>query len=284
MATSRPSLANKTRSKEQLKRNRLQWSGSLRATCNNFHTVDNSNVLIGVTTDGRAVYGPPVQPHLNRDYGSAWVSRLRLTMSYEITDNLKFYGQLVAFKYFNLNMASQSQDVLDMTETRYPSDLTLRVERAYFDWWITSWLILNVGRSSSPEGPPAELKENTERNTAWGVQMVEAATDGISLTFNMSSLLEGTSLRLSYMPFASFVDARTNYDDSLFSNGGFKDMQAYAAMYEMKIPGLGNNVFQLGATVVPQFRPEITPFLFSIHGPLRPIKPFIPIRQTFLRT
>ena len=33
-------------------------------------------------------------------------------------------------------------------------------------------------------------------------------------------------------------------------------MQAYAAMYEMKIPGLGNNIFQLGTTVVPQFRPR----------------------------
>ena len=249
-------LGEQDKIKEQLKRNRLQWSGSLRATCNNFHTVDNSNTLIGVTTLGRPVYGPPVQPHLARDYGSAWVSRLRLTMSYDITDNLKFYGQLVAFKYFNLNVATQSQDVLDMVETRYPSDLTLRVERAYFDWWITSWLTLNIGRSSSPEGPPAELKENTERNTAWGVQMVEAATDGVSLTFNMSSLLEGTSLRLSYMPFATFVDARTNYDNGLFSNGGFKDMQAYAAMYEMKIPGLGDNVFQLGSTVVPQFRPR----------------------------
>jgi hypothetical protein len=256
-------LGEQDRIKEQLKRNRLQWSGSLRVTGNNFHTVDNSiiyNQLMGIDLDAKGPkFAPPASQHLVRDYGSAWVSRLRLTMSYDITEKLRFYGQIVGYKYYNATKVNPY--LLDQVGTRYPLDSSIRVERAYFDWFINDWITFSAGRMSSPEGPPAELKENTERNATWGVQMVEAAMDSIMLTLNLSKLIDSTYLRLSYMPFSTFADARK--DNDLFSNEGFKDMHSYAALYEMKIPYIGSNVFQLGFSITPQFRPRNNGIFFN---------------------
>jgi hypothetical protein len=246
-------LGEQDKIKTKMKENRLQWSGSLRLTNNNYHFKDKYYHLTGVTALGGLYFDDKNPIRTDRSYGSAWVSRLRLTMAYEMTEKLRFYGQIVGYKYFNLTKSNAY--LLDMVQTRYPLDSGLRVERAYFDWFITNWLVFSAGRIASPEGPPAELKENAERNATWGVQVVEAAMDAVMATFNLSSLIDSTYLRLSYLPYGNFGDAHNN-DNGIFSNDGFKDMHVFVLLYEMKIPGLGSNVFQLGCSYVPVFGPR----------------------------
>ncbi len=160
--------------------------------------------------------------------------RLRLTMEYEIVEGLRFYGQIITYKY--LNLSKTNPYLLDMEITRYPLDAGLRIERAFFEWRPVSWFGISAGRVSSPEGPPAELKENTIRNATWGVQMVEADMEGIGFGTGWS---DTDLFRFAYLPFANFADARINLDNNLFSNDGYKEFHAFAGVLEMKLPFLG---------------------------------------------
>ncbi len=257
---------------KRVKKDKLRWSASYRAVVNNFHLVDKSydtipdHLELVVDDFGQPVIDPStgqvmatpvytqVPRNLDKWYGSQWLNRLRLTMTWDVTDSLRFYGQIGVFKYFN--ELQNEPTTLDMHTNRYPRDPTLRIERAYFDWFIWDWLVLTIGRVSSPEGPPAELKENTVRNATWGVQMVEAEMEAVMLTFHLSGLLENTYFRMYYIPFLDHMDFSLADDRFLFMDSGIKPMHAYGALFEMKIPKVGDNLLQIGYVCVPQFRPR----------------------------
>ncbi len=275
---------------EGAREDRLRWSGSYRLVVNNFHLVDKtvdqqlSRLDLVVDDFGQPVTDPAtgdplVQPvfvdrprDLDRWYGSQWVNRLRLTMTWDVTENLRFYGQIGVFKYFNELQSHPT--TLDMHTNRYPRDPTLRIERAYFDWFITDWLVLTAGRVASPEGPPAELKENTVRNATWGVQMVEAELEAVLVTLHLSKLLDGTYLRLFYVPFASHTDFTLSDDRSLFQDAGIDPMHAWGAVFELKLPKVGDNLVQVGFVNVPRFRPRDIPIeVDGVEEPIEPAKP-----------
>ena len=277
---------------DKINQDRLNWSGAYRMVVNNFHLVDKSidplNIqYLDVVLDdfGQPVFDPvtgslltvpvPYQKDIDAWYGGAWVHRVRLTVSYDITENLRFYGQLGIFKY--LNEFKDSPTDLDMHANRYPRDQALRFERAYIDWFITDWLVLTAGRVASPEGPPAELKENTIRNATWGVQMVEADMETIMLTIHLSRFMERTYLRLFYIPFGVHEDFSLNDDTLLFKEAGIKPMHAWGAMLEMKLPYLGDNLWQFGYVHVNKFRPR--PQKIRIPGLEEPITPAEPTGQ-----
>jgi hypothetical protein len=278
---------------EQAKQDRLHWTGSYRVTINNFHlvddTIDNSLSHLELVVDDfgqpitdPATGGPMVRQiyeqrprDLDAWYGSQWVNRLRLTMTWDVSENLRFYGQIGVFKYFN-ELKNHPTD-LDMHTNRYPRDPNLRIERAYFDWFITDWLVLTAGRVASPEGPPAELKENTIRNATWGVQMVEAEMDAIMLTLHLNQILDGSYLRLFYLPFGSHTDFALTDDRTLFMDGGIAPMHGFGGLLELKIPKIGDNLVQFGFVGVPVFRPRDIPF--QVAGLDEPISPSDPTSQ-----
>jgi hypothetical protein len=261
-------IGEQDRIKEKLKKDRMEWSGSLRVTCNNFHLIDKSLLFapIGVLDANGNLVGFKAANDTNKSYGSAWTMRLRLTMEYEITETLRFYGQMIGYKYLNLNKTNPY--LLDMEITRYPLDAGLRLERAFFEWRPVKWFGISAGRVASPEGPPAELKENTIRNATWGVQMVEADMEGIGFGFMWN---ETDIFRFAYLPYANFADARINNDNNLFSNDGYKEFHAFAALLEMKIPYIGDNVFQLGSVLVPNF--GFRDNAIFVYGPNEPYYP-----------
>lgn len=278
---------------QRTERDRLQWSASYRVVVNNFHLVDDtadtvtSHLELVLDDYGQPLTDPatgdpllrPVTRQRPRNidawYGSQWLNRLRLTMTWNATENLRFYGQIGVFKYFN--ELKSHPTTLDMHSNRYPRDPTLRIERAYFDWFVTDWLVLTAGRVASPEGPPAELKENTVRNATWGVQMVEAELEAVLVTLHLSRYLPGTYLRLFYVPFANHTDFTLNDDRSLFRDGGIDPMHAWGAVFELRIPELGDNLVQLGFVNVPQFRPRDIPI--EVPGLDEPIEPDEPSGQ-----
>lgn len=277
---------------DKINQDKLHWSGAYRIAMNNFHLIDTSvdslNIeYLNVVLDdfGQPVYDPvtgsyltePVPHKRNIDawYAGTWVHRVRLTISYDITENLRFYGQLGVFKY--LNEFKDIATELDMHSARYPRDQSLRFERAYLDWFITDWLVFTAGRVASPEGPPAELKENTVRNATWGVQMVEAEIEALLLTIHLSRFIERSYLRLFYIPFGVHGDFSLNDDTLLFKEEGILPMHAWGAMLEMKFPNLGDNLWQLGWVHVLKFRPR--PQEIRVEGVEGRIKPSAPTGQ-----
>lgn len=250
----------------KLQKDKLNWSGDLRITANNFHLTDKTRVK-GIDTIDYIVLGSngettPVYSNARRNvsewYPYNWTNRMRLEASYDVGENLRFYTRLVLFKHFNDFRPEPT--TLDMHQSRYPKDSGLRIERAYFDWFITDWLVFTAGRASAPEGPPAELKENTERSATWGVQMVEAEMEIAMLTFHMSRILEGTYLRVFYIPFTPHVNPSLSDDLTLFTDGGFPPMNAFGYLLEFSLPGLGDNLWQFGGVLVPKFGARNLPF------------------------
>lgn len=267
---------------EKVQANRLNWSGSLRATMNNFHLTDHSQDMVFTHLElildnlGQPLIDPAtglpllqsVAEQQDRElddwYPNSWVTRLRLTMSYDINAKLRFFGTIMVFKYMNEVMQRGSD--IDLYSSRYPRDTTLRVERAYFDWFITDNLVLSAGRIASPEGPPLELKENTERSATWGAQMVEAEMDAILLTYHISSSIEKTYLRLFYSPFTIHQDPVLSDDRYLFLDGGYQPMHAIGGLVETTLPGLGDNMFQLGFELIPAFTRRKLSMFFAQTG------------------
>jgi len=264
---------------EQIKKNKLQWTGGFRVTANSFHLIDNSLVStpdhleLVVDDFGQPIYDPqtgsvrvvPIyreeKRHLDKWYGNNWVERLFLKMSFDITDRLRFFGRLAVLKYMN-ELKPQSVS-LDMHSTRYPRDPTLRIERAYIDWVITDWLVFSAGRIASAEGPPAELKEDTARSATWGVQMVEAEMETIMFTIHFDTFISGLdnfNLRLFYMPYTQHTDFQLSDNLRLFMHEpGFDEMHVFGGMFEITIPGLTDNLIQLGAAYIPAFTPRKVP-------------------------
>jgi len=267
---------------DQVKEDRLKWSGGFRVTVSNFHlqdaTIDTKLTHLELLLDelGQPIYDPatnsplvrPITRQVPRDtdrwFGHNWVNRLHLTMGYDITENLRFYGRLVVFKY--MNEISDQVELLDMHSTRYPRDPVLRLERAHFDWFVTDWLVFSAGRIAAPEGPPAELRENTVRSATWGVQMVEASMEAILVTFHLTEFLESSYIRLFYSPWATHTDPISSNDISLFDNLGLDAMHVLGGLIELKLPHLGENLLQLGVASIPSFRPRNVAFYVADIG------------------
>ena len=225
---------------EESHRDRLHWFGDYRLVVNNFYTFERDQGI------QKGTFFPDL-----------WSHRLRLAMTWEILDKVRFYGRLVFLK--NFGELIEEPLFFDSQTTRWSRDTSLRIERAYIDWFITDWLVFTAGRVAAPEGPPAELKENTVRSATWGVQMVEAEFEVVMLTTYLSAFLPESYLRLFYMPFSSVTDIDVFDEDTIFKDIGIGVMHVLGAQLELKIPGIGQNLVQVGGIFVPEFKPRFLP-------------------------
>ena len=220
------------------KQSRLNWSGEYRIIVNNVQHTD---------------------PETDEGQWSAnmWSHRLRLSTDYEISRDLRFYGRLVVFK--NFGETNGAPPAMDARSTRYPRDTTVRLERAFLDWFPVEWLALTAGRVATPEGPPAELKENTRRSGTWGVQMVEGEFESLLATLHLGRLLDNSHLRLFYSPFFSHAPLNPMDDSSVYQDSGIDQTHIWGLLLELSLPGLGDNLWQIGFVHVPWFRPMPVP-------------------------
>jgi len=238
-------VGSQDRAIAELNRDRLHWFGDYRLIVNNFHVYDREQ------GSGSSEL-----------FTDLWTHRLRLGMSWEIMDKVRFYGRLVFMK--NFGELIEKPIFFDSQTTRFPRDTSLRIERAYIDWFITDWFVFTAGRVAAPEGPPAELKENTERSATWGVQMVEAEFEVVMLTTYLTALLPDTYLRLFYMPFSSVTNIDPFDDDSLFRDIGISPMHAFGSLLELKIPAIGPNLVQVGVVYNPEFKTRFLPLFDTL--------------------
>ncbi len=131
-----------------------------------------------------------------------WSLRLRLRMSAQINDNMKFMGRLSTYKLYggaDVPVFNGFPNTVynDFASTRVPSSDVLHVERALFLYKFPSThLTMAVGRMNTSDGPPLEIREETERQGTPQAIMVNAEVDGFHLEYDLGAIgfPEGTSI------------------------------------------------------------------------------------------
>ena len=287
-------LGEQDKLKERSLLDRLNWSGSYRFDANFYHLKDNTydsypthlEIVMGprgpqMDANGRPVTRPVPAGNRNRNswLAPSWTHRLKLAMTYDFGENLRFYSQLGVYKYFNETL--NTIGLIDHGSNAYPRDNAFRLERVYFDWFVSDWLALSVGRIASPDGPPTELRENQDRRSGWGVQMVNATIDTIMATIYLG---DKVYLRTFYSPFGTHMDFAVNNDVSLFDDQGLDILHSWGALFEAGIPKMGDSIFQLGFMHIPKFSPRDIDILPP--GQTVPVSPSEPTGQnlgTFLQ-
>lgn len=279
-------LGAQDRLKEQKAMDRLNWSGSYRFNFNYFHLRQHdsqtrvTHLVLELNNDGSPAMGedgaPSVVPQettetIDREdwLAPSWTHRLKLAMTYDFGESLRFYSQLGVYKYFNEELNTIGS--IDHGANAYPRDNSFRLERVYFDWFVAKRLSFSVGRIASPDGPPTELKENADRRSGWGVQMVNATIDTVMATISMA---DNTYLRVFYSPFGMHSNYSVISDISLIDDQGVDLLHSWGALFEVGIPKMGDSIFQLGFLQVPQFSPRDVRIMFpGAEAPTAPSAP-----------
>ena len=95
-------------------------------------------------------------------------NRLRLNMKVDATENLEFVGRLAMYKAWGMQSTptglADGYPIFDGNTTRTPNDSALYVDRAYINWTEIAGLPiwLSVGRRPTTDGPPAQLRMNSD--------------------------------------------------------------------------------------------------------------------------
>lgn len=141
-------------------------------------------------TDAGVTSGYNMAPKNNYKNDILYTNRFRLGMKAKVTDNMEFKGRLAMYKAWGMQSNPTSNGPymfnsfteMDGATTRQPSDSVLRVDRAYVNWTAIADLPiwLSVGRRPTTDGPPAHLRQNTER-MATPTNFMDYAFDGATI-------------------------------------------------------------------------------------------------------
>jgi len=134
---------------------------------------------------------------------NVWSNRLRLNMSSDITDDMKFTGRLTMYKNWADSAEAYLYSGMDPMQGRRPSDSGIFVERAYMDWTVLKGdvpLTLTIGRQPSSDGPSHQFKDNTVRKATYSALSFDGAADGIVATANLQKItgVDNMALRVGY--------------------------------------------------------------------------------------
>jgi hypothetical protein len=132
-----------------------------------------------------------------------YTSRLRLSMSADVADNVDFMGRLAMYKVWGDSTGVQvfngqpNTVNIDGTTSTVPNSDILRVERAFFDWKNVFGLpmYISIGRRPSTGGAPMNLRQDELRGGTPLGSLVDFQFDGITIGYH---LFEQSTIRLCY--------------------------------------------------------------------------------------
>lgn len=222
---------------------RLQWSGDYRTSMASYF-------YRGASPDSNPYSAPTMVSLNNREQ---WLHRVRLSIKAQPNKNFRFRGRVTAFKRFGTNVSTPSPQ--DFSQSRVPSDSTLRMDRFWVDWFVTPQVALSIGRISYSDGSPAELRENLEQPDAtWGTTMVDGEYETVDVTVRAS---RNVLFRGFYAAWA-FPRNDDLFSSSLFLNSGTQNLRIVGGNVDVTL-GEGKLFSQLGFYAVPKFRPFSIP-------------------------
>ncbi len=204
---------------------------------------------------------PVVVPVPGQDWSNpnSWSVRLRLKMNAQITPNLRFMGRLSMYEMYGgaavpVFNGFPGTVYTDMNSVKVPSNDVLHVERALLRYdFPNAPFTIAFGRMNSSDGPPFEIKDETERQGTPMALMVNAQVDGVHADWHMDSigLPEGTSFGICAgigyeSGFGGGGNVKTNYTMTPFGMGminGMQDTNVYGFIYDMPL------LFQAGNSI-----------------------------------
>lgn len=177
--------------------NRITWGGDLRVRLDNQQwKINPYQQFMGMTT-------PPAQmPAQDWSNAMQWGLRLRLKLNAEINENLKFMGRLSMQKLYGgadvpIFNGFPSTVHNSFNSVRVATSDVLHVERALLRYDFPNLpFTFAIGRMNTSDGPPLEIREDTERQATPLAIMVNAEVDGMHLDYHLDSLglPEGTQI------------------------------------------------------------------------------------------
>jgi len=125
------------------------------------------------------------------DNDTLWTNRFRLNMRVGVTENVDFKGRLAMYKTWGNQSAFTDNSgkmfpLFDGNVTRSPTgDSALYVDRAYVNWnniaGLPMWF--SIGRRPTTDGPPAEIRMNSDERLATPMAFMDWPFDGISVGY-----------------------------------------------------------------------------------------------------
>ena len=231
---------------------RLGWSADYRITLSSFH-------YEGESPDGaRNPDGTPKQVELSNQ--EQWTHRARLSLQADPAGNIRFRARLTVFKRFG---DSAFVPVLESSAGRVPRDATARFDRFWIDWFLSSRWSLSLGRISTTDGSPSELRENLDRPASTlSLGLIDREYDAVAATYQVGNLL----LRGFYLSW-QFQRPDDVYSSLPFLARSEKPMRTYGAamQYRSTTPAIPN--FDITAFISPRFR-ALPPLDLPIGGRL----------------
>ena len=237
----------------------ISWGGDIRVRYDNQSwTINPYNQYMGVDPSTGMPIVVPV-PKQNWSNPDQWSVRLRLKMAAQITQNLKFNGRLSMYKLYGgadvpIFNGQPNTVASSFNSVRIPTGDVLHVERALLRYdFPTAPFTIAFGRMNSSDGPPLEVKEETERQGTPMALMVNAEVDGVHGDWHMDSigLPEGTTFGICAgigyeSGFGGGGQVKESYTMTPFGMGrinGMKDSTVIGFIYDMPL------LFEAGSTI-----------------------------------
>jgi len=204
---------------------------------------------------------PITQQVPGQDWSNAdqWSERLRLKMAAQITPNLRFMGRLTMYQLFGgadvpIFNGSPNTVSTSFNSAKVPGGDVLHVERALlrYDFPHAPFTIA-FGRMNTSDGPPLEIKDESEREGTPMAIMVNAEVDGVHADWHMDrlGLPEGTTLGICAgigyeSGFGGGGQTNLSYTMTPYGAGsinGMRDTTVAGFIYDMPL------LFQAGNTI-----------------------------------
>ena len=201
---------------------------------------------------------------------SLMTNRLRLNMYAQVQDNVEFVGRLAMFKAWGMQNAPTVEEgflggfpSIDGNVGRRPDDSKLLVDRAIVNWndigGTNFWF--SVGRRPTTDGPPNQLRMNSDTRMATPLSYMDWPFDGLTIGYAYDSLFNVVDLpgrvRFCYgRGFEAGLGGENTLDDTdfmgiswdIYNQGDrFVYFQSYIAMDVFNYPDFSDSLMNVGA-------------------------------------
>jgi hypothetical protein len=221
-------------------------------------------------------------------------NRLRLNLRASLSENLKFSSRLSMLRHWQDDDFPIYPELNFMNTARKPTNLDMKVERAYIDYFFEPVahlpIALTFGRLPTTDGLPTDLKEDTARKSTYPGLAYDCESDGIAMSLLLDDLtsLDHSALRFVWV---RRVDDNTQYfmDQQLSEKYGIyrvdedamDTLNIYIAQIETYLPDpFHKTIFMLNYLWIPDAPPSdlrYNPDLKQFHdGAIKFLYPDIP--------
>ncbi|MBF0451384.1 MAG: DUF3373 family protein [Candidatus Magnetomorum sp.] len=120
-------------------------------------------------------------------------NRLRLNLRAYLNETIKFTARINMIRHWSDDDFPIYPELNFLNTARKPSNLDLKVERAYIDFFFEPIenlpMALTFGRMPTTDGLPTDLKENTPRKSTYPGLAYDCETDGIAASVLLDEYL-----------------------------------------------------------------------------------------------